>query len=43
MNKDYPPRGEQGFLEFIADSWTPYIGEIARSCEPVTNVKHYRF
>ena len=43
MNKDYPPRGEQGFVEFISDAWTPYIGEIARRCEPVSNVKHYRF
>jgi 2-polyprenyl-6-methoxyphenol hydroxylase-like FAD-dependent oxidoreductase len=43
MNQDYPPRGEDGFLDFIADSWTPYIAEIGRNCEPVTDVKHYRF
>ena len=43
MNKDYPPRGEEGFIEFISDAWTPFIGEVARRCEPVTDVKHYRF
>ena len=43
MNKDYPPRGEEGFIEFISDAWTPYIGEVAGRCEPVSGVKHYRF
>jgi 2-polyprenyl-6-methoxyphenol hydroxylase-like FAD-dependent oxidoreductase len=43
MNADYPPRDAEGLLDFVADAWTPYIAEVARRGEPMSDVKTYRF
>lgn len=39
--RDYPPRDREGFLAFLDDAPTPLLGQIARRCEPVSDLHVY--
>jgi 2-polyprenyl-6-methoxyphenol hydroxylase-like FAD-dependent oxidoreductase len=40
--KDYPPAGEEEFLEYLRQAPSPLLAEIAASAEPVTEIATYR-
>jgi 2-polyprenyl-6-methoxyphenol hydroxylase-like FAD-dependent oxidoreductase len=42
MMRDYPPRTSEEFYDFLDDAPASILGEIARACEPVTDVATYR-
>jgi hypothetical protein len=39
--KDYPPSGEEGFLEFLRQAPSPLLAQIAERAEPVTEIATY--
>lgn len=41
MMRDYPPRDRQGFLDFLDQARSPLLGEVARRCVPVSEIKTY--
>ncbi len=42
MMKDYPPSDPEALLDFLDDAPTPILGELARQCEPVSDIATYR-
>lgn len=42
MMRDYPPLEQQAFLDYLDDASTPLLGQIARACEPVSDIAGYR-
>lgn len=41
MMRDYPPREQTAFLEFLDHAPTPLLGAIARRSEPVSEIRTY--
>jgi 2-polyprenyl-6-methoxyphenol hydroxylase-like FAD-dependent oxidoreductase len=41
MVRNYPPRESDGWYDFLDEAPAPVLGEIARACEPVTEVATY--
>jgi hypothetical protein len=40
--KDYPPREDDAFLEYLDGASIPLLGQVARQCEPVGPIGTYR-
>jgi len=42
MVRDYPPGDRESFLDYLSDAPSPILGQIARRCEPVSDIASYR-